>query len=58
MIPVATGSVSGTHWRQGERETEVHAVGYGGLLYRLDTICVSAGYNNRRGVVLGIGSSW
>lgn len=58
VITVAAGSVSGTHWQQGEKETEVHAVGYGGLLYRLKGICVSAGYNNRRGVVAGIGTSW
>ena len=58
VITVATGSVSGSHWRQGDRETEAHPVGYGGLLYRLNTICVSAGYNNRRGVVAGIGTSW
>jgi hypothetical protein len=57
-ITVATGTVSGKHWQQGDRETDVYVVGYGGLLYRLQNICFSAGYNNRRGIVAGIGSSW
>ncbi|MBJ6723763.1 hypothetical protein [Geomesophilobacter sediminis] len=56
--PVATGANSGTHWQQGSRETEVYPVGYGGLLYRLERMCLSVGYNNRRGVVAGIGSNW
>jgi hypothetical protein len=58
IIPVATGTVSGTHWQQGGKETEVYPVGYGGLLYRLNRICVTAGYHNRRGIVVGVGSNW
>jgi hypothetical protein len=58
VIPVATGALSGTHWQQGGEYTDVYPVGYGGLLYRLKNICFSAGYNNRRGMVAGIGSSW
>jgi hypothetical protein len=57
-IRVATGSVSGKHWQEGRREIDAYAVGYGGLLYRVQNICLSVGYNNRRGVVAGVGSSW
>lgn len=57
-INIGTGSVTGKHWQQGDRETDVNPVGYGGLLYRIDRLAVSLGYNNRRGVVAGIGSSW
>ena len=58
VVTVATGTESGTHWRQGGEGTEIYAVGYGGLLYRVKNICFSAGYNNRRGIVAGVGSSW
>jgi hypothetical protein len=57
-IRVATGSVSGKHWQEGDREIDVYPVGYGGVLYRVQNICLSVGYNNRRGVVAGIGSAW
>jgi hypothetical protein len=58
VMPVATGTVSGKHWQQGSEYTDVYLVGYGGLLYRVKNIAFSAGYNNRRGIVAGIGSSW
>lgn len=57
-IKVATGSVSGRHWQEGHRELDAYPVGYGGLLYRVQNICLNVGYNNRRGVVAGVGSSW
>ena len=57
-IMVATGVVSGSQWQQGDRGTDLYPVGYGGLRYRLENICLSAGYNNRRGAVIGVGSSW
>jgi hypothetical protein len=58
VVPVATGSVSGKHWQQGEDYTAVYPVGYGGILYRVKNICFNIGYNNRRGVVAGVGSTW
>jgi hypothetical protein len=42
----------------GGRDTNGYFVGYGGLLYRLNRVSLSAGYNNRRGFVGGVGSSW
>ena len=57
-VKVGTGLVTGKHWQQGRRETDVNAVGYGGLLYRVEKLTLSLGYNNRRGVVAGVGSSW
>jgi hypothetical protein len=57
-ISVATGTTTGKHWQQGDDRTEVYLLGYGGLLYRLENLCFNVGYHNRRGVVVGIGSSW
>jgi hypothetical protein len=64
----ATSMASGTHWQPGSKDTESHQVGYVGLLYRLNSVHITAGYNaagdntngykNQRGVVLGIGRSW
>jgi hypothetical protein len=57
-IRIATGSVSGKHWQEGRRDIDASPVGYGGVMYRVQNICLSVGYNNRRGVVTGIGSTW
>jgi len=54
----ARGTASGTEWQLGSRETVVLPIGYAGLLYRLNDICVMAGYNIGKGVVLGIRWSW
>ena len=67
-INLASDNISGTHWQQGRKQTDVFPVGYVGLQYRLKNICITAGYNtagdntagynNQRGIVLGIGRSW
>ncbi|HJV64886.1 MAG TPA: hypothetical protein VJ550_04045 [Geomonas sp.] len=57
-VQVGTGLWTGRHWEQGDREVEFNPMGYGGLLYRINRLALSLGYNNRRGVVGGIGSSW
>ena len=57
-VTVATGVPSGTQFLVGGRSTAFYPAGYGGLMYRLENICFSGGYNNRRGVVVGAGSSW
>ena len=64
----ATSMASGTQWQPGSRDAESHQVGYVGLLYRFNSVHITAGYNaagdntngykNQRGVVLGIGMSW
>lgn len=58
VVNVATSIASGTHWQQVSKGTEVLPLGYVGLLYRLNSICISAGYNVQRGLVLGVGKSW
>lgn len=57
IIKVGTSQVSGKHWKE-DRYTEAYPVGYGGVLYRMNNICLTLGYNNRRGLVGGIGSTW
>lgn len=58
VINVAAAIASGTHWQQVSKGTEVFPLGYVGLLYRLNGICASAGYNVQRGLVVGVGKSW
>lgn len=68
VMNFAKSMASGTRWEPGSRDTESRQVGYVGLLYRFNSIQITAGYNaagdnsagykNQRGVVLGIGKSW
>jgi hypothetical protein len=57
-VKVGTGLYTGRSWQQGDEEVEFNPMGYGGLLYRFDRLVLNLGYNNRRGVVAGVGSSW
>lgn len=68
VMNFARSVASGTHWERGSKDAESRQVGYVGLLYRLNSIQITAGYNtagdnsagykNQRGVVLSIGRSW
>jgi len=68
VMSFAKSMASGTHWERGSKDPDSRQVGYVGLLYRFNSIQITAGYNaagdnsagykNQRGVVLGIGKSW
>lgn len=68
VVNFAKNMTSGTHWEPGSKDTESRQVGYVGLLYRLNGVQITAGYNtagdnsagykNQRGAVLSIGRRW
>jgi hypothetical protein len=58
VINLETGMASGTHWQQTNKATEVLPIGYAGILYRVNSVCITVGYNVLRGAVVGIGRSW
>ena len=58
VINFASGRMTGAHWQQGNKDTPIVPVSYAGLLYRLNSISVTAGYNIGKGVEVGIVWRW
>lgn len=56
-VVVAQSTATGWYYTQSS-DTKVNAQVYAGALYKIERIILSAGYDNRRGIVGGLGYSW